>query len=120
MSMSKLRDVVQRAQGKEEEMTEWTKEEKESLPPRYGCQILVEKGTIDQVKDSSWPNDAYLIWYQIGEEVHMDLCRGTRSRIFDLYYDKFGPGVIQKIDFGYGRTNPKLWGYKAPEKKKRK
>ena len=38
----------------------------------------------------------------------------------DLYYDKFGAGVIQKIDWGYGRTNPKLWGYQAPQKKKRK
>ena len=117
---SKLRNGVQRVQGMEEEMTEWTKEEKETLPPRYGCQILVERGTTEQVKDSSWPSDAYLISYQIGEDVYMDLCRGTRSRIFDLYYDKFGPGVIQKIDFGYGRVNPKLWGYKSPEKKKRK
>lgn len=117
---SKLRNVVQGVQREEEEMNEWTKEEKESLPPRYGCQILVEKGTIDQVKDPSWPNDAHLIWYKVGEEVHMDLCRGTRSKIFDLYYDKFGPGVVQKIDWGYGRTSPKLWGYKAPEKKKRK
>jgi hypothetical protein len=50
----------------------------------------------------------------------IDLVRGSRARIFDLYYDKYGPGVVQKIDFGYGRTNPKLWGYKQPEKKKRK
>ena len=117
---SKLCDVINPEKRKGEEMIEWTKEEKESLPPKYGCQILVENATIEQVKDSSWPNDAYLIWYQVGEEIHMDLCRGTRSRIFDLYYDKFGSGVIQKIDFGYGRTNPKLWGYKSPEKKKRK
>ena len=82
--IDKLCDVVQNAQGREEEMIEWTKEEKESLPPRYGCQILVEKGTLEQVKDSSWPSDAYLIWYKIGDEVHMDLCRGSKSRIFDL------------------------------------
>ena len=117
---SKLRNDNQKVQDKEEEMTEWTKEEKESLLPRYGCQILVEKGTIDQVKDPSWPNDAHLIWYKVGEEVHMDLCRGTKSKIFDLYYDKFGPGVVQKIDWGYGRVSPKVWGYKAPEKKRRK
>jgi hypothetical protein len=117
---SKLRNDNQKVQDKEEEMTEWTKEEKETLPPRYGCQILVERGTIEQVKDSSWPSDAHLIWYRVDEKVHMDLCRGSRSRIFDLYYDKFGSGAIQKIDFGYGRTNPKIWGYKSPEKKKRK
>ena len=36
-----------------------------------------------------------------------------------MYYDKYGPGSVQKIDFGYGRTNPKVWGYKQPEKKKK-
>ena len=118
--MEKLYDVVPTYHEKEEEMTEWTKEEKETLFPKYGCQILVENGTLEQVKDSSWPNNAYLIWYKVGDEVHMDLCRGSRSKIFDLYYDKFGSDAIQKIDFGYGRTNPKLWGYKPPEKKKRK
>ena len=48
------------------------------------------------------------------------MVRGTRTRIFDMYYDKYGPGAVQKIDFGYGRTNPKLWGYKQPDKKKKR
>ncbi len=104
----------------EKDMAEYGKEERTVLPGTYGCDILLEKTTLDKAKDTSFPNDAYLIWYKIGEEIHMDLCRGTRVRIFDLYYDKFGPGAIQKIDFGYGRMSPKLWGYKAPEKKKRK
>ena len=105
---------------REEVILEWTQEEKLSIPPRYGCQILLENTTLEVAKDSSFPNDAYLIWYIIEGKNYLDLCRGTRSRIFDLYYDKFGPGVIQKIDFGYGRTNPKIWGYKSPDKKKRK
>ena len=37
-----------------------------------------------------------------------------------MYYDKFGPGVVKKIDWGYGRVSPKIWGYKSPEKKRRK
>ena len=105
---------------REEVILEWTQEEKLSIPPRYGCQILLENTTLEVAKDSSFPNDAYLIWYIIEGKNYLDLCRGTRSRIFDLYYDKFGSGVIQKIDFGYGRTNPKIWGYKSPDKKKRK
>jgi hypothetical protein len=105
---------------REEVIVEWTQEEKLSIPPRYGCQILLENTTLEVAKDSSFPNDAYLIWYSVEGKTHIDLCRGTRSRIFDLYYDKFGSGAIQKIDFGYGRTNPKLWGYKQPDKKKRK
>jgi hypothetical protein len=37
-----------------------------------------------------------------------------------MYYDKFGPGSVQKIEFGYGRVSPRIWGYKAPEGKKKK
>lgn len=99
---------------------EWTQEEKMNLPPRYGCQILLENATLEQAKDTSFPTDAYLVFYTIDGKNYIDLCRGTRTKVFDLYYDKFGPGVIQKIDWGYGRTNPKVWGYKQPEKKKRK
>ena len=90
------------------------------LPHEYGCEILFEKTTIEKVKDSSLPNDAYLIWYNFEDKEYIDLVRGTRVRIFDMYYDKYGPDVVRKIDFGYGRTNPKLWGIKQPEKKKRK
>ena len=111
-----MRTVV----AKEEVVVEWTSEEKKSLPPRYGCELLFEKTTLQQIKDPSLPNDAYLVIYEVDGSSYMDLCRGTRVRIFDLYYDKFGPGALIKIDWGYGRTNPKLWGYKQPEKKKRK
>jgi len=104
----------------EKNMAEYGKEEKTILPSSYGCDILLEKTTLDRAKDSSFPSDAYLIWYTVDEKDHVDLTRGTRTRIFDMYYDKYGPGSVQKIDFGYGRTNPKLWGYKQPEKKKRK
>lgn len=117
--MSKLHDPVQRVQG-EEKIVEWTAEEKTKLPPRYGCEILVENASIDQQKDTSFPNDAYLVYYTINDKNCVDICRGTRVKIFDLYYDKFGPDCLTKIDWGYGRVNPKLWGYKSPEKKKRK
>jgi hypothetical protein len=104
----------------EKNMTEYGKEEKNVLSSDYGCEILLEKTTLEKAKDTSFPNDAYLVWYTIGETDHVDLTRGTRVRIFDMYYDKYGPGAIKKIDFGYGRVSPKLWGYKAPNKKKRK
>ena len=104
----------------EKDMAEYGKEEKTILPGSYGCDILLQDTTLDKVKDPSFPNDAYLIWYNNEGTERLDLVRGSRVRIFDMYYDKYGPGVIQKIDFGYGRTNPKLWGYKQPEKKKKR
>lgn len=90
------------------------------LPHEYGCEVILENTTLENAKDSSFPNDAYLIWYLVDGNQCIDLVRGTRVRIFDMYYDKYGIGAVQKIDFGYGRMNPKLWGYKQPEKKKRK
>ena len=104
----------------EKGMAEYGKEERTVLPSTYGCEILLEKTTLDKAKDSSFPNDAYLIWYTVDEKTNIDLVRGTRVRIFDMYYDKYGPGAVQKIDFGYGRTNPKLWGYKQSDKKKKR
>ena len=101
-------------------MAESKKEESNILPSAYGCEILLEKTTLEKAKDSSFPNDAYLIAYTIDGKTHLDLTRGTKVRIFDMYYDKYGPGVLQKISFGYGRVNPKLWGYRQPEKKKRR
>lgn len=104
----------------EKEMTQWTPEEKKETSSRYGCEILFERATLAQVKDPSLPSDAYLIFYRIENQTYMDLCRGKRVKVFDLYYDKFGPGSVQKIDFGYGRVSPRVWGYKAPDGKKKK
>lgn len=115
--MSQLRNVVKRAQEKNmsDERTEII-----SNPASYGCQILLEKTSLESAKDKNFPNDAHLVWYSINGEQYLDLTRGTRVRIFDMYYDKYGPGVVQKIDFGYGRVSPKMWGYKSPETKKRR
>ncbi len=99
---------------------EWTAEEKKDIPPLYGCEILLENTSIEATKDPSFPTDAYIVKYKIDGKNYIDLCRGSRTRIFDLYYDKFGPDVIQKIDWGYGRVSPKLWGYKSTTKTKKR
>jgi hypothetical protein len=103
----------------EKEMN-WTPEEKKEIPPQYGCELLFERTTLQQVKNPSLPNDAYIVIYRVDNETYMDLCRGSRVKIFDMYYDKFGSKSVQKIDWGYGRTSPKLWGYKSSEGKKKK
>ena len=115
--MSRTRNVantsVEKPMGKQTE-------EKTIIPSQYGCDVLLEKTSFEKAKDPSFPNDAYLIWYEVDGIKHLDLTRGTRVRIFDMYYDKYGPGSVQKIDWGYGRVNPKLWGYKQPDNKKKK
>ena len=90
-------------------------------PSSYGCQILLEKTTLEKVKDKSFPNDARIITYIIDGETFIDLTRCSKMvDLFDLYYDKYGPGSVQRIEFGYGTVSPKLWGYKAPEGKKKR
>jgi hypothetical protein len=116
--MSSTRDVLK--EGQERVMTKKKTEQSTNSPASYGCDILLQDTTIQQAKDPSFPNDAYLIWYNLDGKDCIDLVRGTRVRIFDMYYDKYGPDVVQKIDFGYGKTNPKIWGYKQPEKKKKR
>ena len=109
------------AVGEKKEMAESKNKINKVLPHEYGCEILLEKTSLENAKDSSFPNDAYLIWYIVDGEQYIDLTRCPKKvNLFDMYYDKYGPGAVQKIDFGYGRVNPKLWGYKQPEKKKRK
>jgi len=116
--VSSTRDVLKK--GQESVMTKKKTEQSTNSPASYGCDILLQDTTIQQAKDPSFPNDAYLIWYNLDGKDCIDLVRGTRVRIFDMYYDKYGPDVVQKIDFGYGKTNPKIWGYKQPEKKKKR
>ena len=102
-------------------MAEFSKKENPILPHEYNCEILLEKTTIEKAKDFSFPNDAYLIWYIVDGEQHIDLTRCHKKvNLFDMYYDKYGPGSVQKIDFGHGRVNPRIWGNKQPEKRKRK
>ena len=90
-------------------------------PSDYSCQILQEKTTLEAANDKSLPNDGRLIYYVVDGIEYIDLTRCKKtSQLFDFYYDKYGPGAVKKIDFGFGSVNPKLWGYKKPEDEKKK
>ena len=88
-------------------------------PSAYGCQILQEKTTLEQANDKSLPNDARLIWYIVDGKENIDLVRCRKTvELYDMYYDKYGPGAVKKIDFGYGQMSPKLWGVKPKKEGK--
>ena len=104
----------------EEQILETTQENK-IAPSKYSCEILLEKTTLEKANDKSFPSDAYLIWYLVDGEKYLDLTRCKKVvNLFDMYYDSYGPGSVQKIDWGYGTVNPKMWGYQPPEKKKKR
>ena len=66
--------------------TFWTPSEKESLKEQYGCEILIENGSLDEVNTTDAPSDAWIITYEIDGTVYRDLTRGTRVKLFDMYY----------------------------------
>jgi len=105
-------------QEQEKQMAEF---ESDINPSDYSCQILQEKTTLEAANDSTLPNDAKLIWYVVDGVEYIDLTRCRKTvELFDMYYDKYGKGAVQKIDFGFGTVNPKLWGYKSKDKDKKK
>ena len=106
---------------KEKEVLEEAETGDSINPSAYGCQILQEKTTLEQANDKSLPNDARLIWYVVDDVEYIDLTRCEKtSKLFDMYYDKYGPGAVKKIDFGYGQVSPKLWGVKPKKESKKK
>ena len=108
-------------QEQEEQMAEFGTGKPQINPSDYSCQILQEKTTLEAANDKSLPNDARLIYYIVDGVQYIDLTRCKKTvQLFDMYYDKYGKGAVQKIEFGFGTVNPKLWGYKKPDDKKKK
>ena len=105
----------------EKKETYWTSTEKESLKETYGTEILVENGSASDVMTKEAPTDASIVTYTVDGIEHQDLTRGSRVKLFDMYYDKFAN--VKRIEYGQGTIKPSLWGYNgdaAPKKKKRK
>ena len=68
--------------------------------------------------DRSLPRDSYLVTYGDNDEQKCDIVQGLRSDIFDQYWDKYRD--VRGMEWTEGTVNPKMWGYNAPERKKRK
>jgi hypothetical protein len=97
----------------------WTSQERETSKSLYGCEILKENCTYQEANTKEAPNDAHIISYIVNDKMCYDLTRGTNTHLFNMYWDKFRDN-LKSIQWGSGTINPKLWGYKAPERKKRK
>ena len=97
----------------------WTKDEKDNLKSKYGTEILIEDGSLEDVNIKQAPTDAYIIKYVYDDQVRYDLTRGTKIKIFDMYWDKF-KGGIKSIEYGKGSIKPNLWGYQSTPTRKKK
>ncbi len=107
---------------KEEKLAEPPKKPEPKFDPSdYSCEILQEKTTQEKALDRKLPTDAFNVTYIVEGETRLDVTRSSKMvNVFDMYYDRYGKGSVQKIDYGHGTVNPNQWGYKAPVKKVKK
>ena len=107
---------------KEEKLAEPPKKPEPKFDPStYSCEIIQEKTTLDKANDRKLPSDAFNVTYVVEGETHLDVTRSAKMvNVFDMYYDRYGKDCVQKIDYGHGTVNPHQWGYKAPEKKRKR
>ena len=96
-------------------------EESKFKPSDYWCEIVLEKTTQEKALDRKLPTDAFNVTYVVEGQTYPDVTRSEKMvNVFDMYYDRYGKGAVQKIDFGHGTIRPNLWGAKPPQKKKRR
>ena len=84
--------------------------------------ILFENCDPDKAEDRTLPNNSFLVEYKVDEGAvsSYDIAAAAKqSEIFDHYYDKYKKGFVT-MNQTEGRINPKLYGVKPPETKKRK
>ena len=97
------------------------KEEDKLNPEEYCCEIILSKTTMDKANDKKFPSDCFNVTYTHEGKEYLDVTRsGKMVNVFDMYYDKYGKDSIKKIEWGHGTVNPTQWGYKKPEKKRRR
>ena len=107
-------------------MTKTETKKKEVSEPKldgskYSCQVILEKCTLEQANDRSLPTDARLIRYKVDGQEYLDVTRSAKaSNIFDLYFDTYGMGALQSIDYGKVTISPGQWGYVSSNDSKKK
>ena len=64
----------------------------------------MEKTTLIKSNDKSFPTDAFNVTYVVEGETRLDVTRSSKMvNVFDMYFDRYGKGSVQKIDFGHGQ-----------------
>jgi hypothetical protein len=80
--------------------------------------ILYKECEPELAKDKTLPRDSYLVSYFDDETLKYDISRGSRTELFDHYYDTYGK--VSSISWTSGTVSPKLYDYTPKESKKKK
>lgn len=82
--------------------------------------ILHQNCDPELANDRTLPYSAYLVHYvDEGNECYDVVIANKRVDIFDYYWDRYRKD-LKWFKQSEGRVNPKLWGNKPSEKKKKK
>lgn len=82
--------------------------------------ILHQNCDPEVANDRSLPYNAYLVTYEIDGAIAYDLVIPDKQvEIFDYYWDRYREG-LKGWKQSEGRVNPKLWGSKPKEEKKKR
>jgi hypothetical protein len=82
--------------------------------------ILHQNCDPELANDKSLPYTAYLVTYEIDGAIAYDITiADKKSEMFDYYWDRYREG-LKGWKQSEGRVNPKLWGNKPKEEKKRR
>lgn len=83
-------------------------------------QFIHQNCNPELAKDRTLPYSAYLVEYESEGEISYDIVNSQKKvEIFDYYWDKYREG-LKSFKQTEGRVNPKLWGEKPKEAKKKK
>ena len=82
--------------------------------------IINENCERELANDRSLPYNAYLVTYEVDAVMAYDLIISDKKMdIFDYYWDKYREG-LKGWKQSEGRVNPRNWGNKPTEEKKRR
>ena len=82
--------------------------------------IINENCERELANDRTLPYTAYLVSYEVDAVMTYDLViADKKSDIFDYYWDKYREG-FKGWKQSEGRVNPRMWGNKPIEEKKRR
>jgi hypothetical protein len=82
--------------------------------------ILHQNCDPELANDRSLPYTAYLVTYEVDGAIAYDITiPHSKVELFDYYWDKYREG-LKTFKQSEGRVNPKMWGNKSKEEKKRK
>ena len=82
--------------------------------------IINENCERELANDRTLPYNAYLVTYEVDAVMAYDLIISDKKMdIFDYYWDKYREG-LKGWKQSEGRVNPRNWGNKPTEEKKRR